>query len=138
MPAELDINAKYVAAATDNNDSKKLMIYTSDNGNEYTTLISENIGEIMGFDDFTTSSTATEMPKGLKMRYVNFKDATGNVGGSYPVGKSSEEVFQEGGTIKVARKGKADGVVCAVTGAIGEKRSLQTANDTGQDSGDNS
>jgi len=136
--AVIDINAKYVAAATDNNDSKKLMVYRSDDGNDYTTLISENIGESLGFDDFTSSSTATKMPTGLKMRYINFKDATGNVAGTYPVGKPTEPVFLEGGTVKVARKGKADGVTCAVTGAVGEKRSLQSANDTGQDSGDNS
>lgn len=134
--AVIDINAKYVANAGADNDSKKDMVYTSDTGELFVVKISEAIGESMGFADYETSTVAKEIPKGLTMRTVSFADATGKVKGSYPVGTPTTPVFVEGGTITVGRKGKADGVTCAVTGAIGEKRRILAANDTGQQNGD--
>ena len=134
--ATIDINAKAAAAASDNNDSKKNMVYLSDTGISYTVLISENIGESMGFADFETSTVAGALPRGLRMRTVSFKDATGKISGQYPCGTPTTPIFVEGGTITVARKGKAEGVVCTVLGAQGEKRTIMSAADTGQNSGD--
>lgn len=137
--AIVDINASYVAAAGENNDSRKTMVYTADDGTTvYTVDISENIGEAMGFADFTTSTVATPLPRGYQMRTVTFSDSSGKVKGTYPVGSPTTSIYVEGGTITVARKGKATGVVCQVTGSQGEKKRFAAANDTGQDSGDNS
>lgn len=134
--AIIDLNAKYAAPDSSDNDSKKTMIYTSDTGDQYAVKIGENLGEVMGFDDYTTSSIAPTAPEGLRMRTVSFCDATGKIKGQYPVGKPTEDVFAEGGVIIVARKGKATGVTCQVLGAQGEKRQFPRANDTGQQSGD--
>lgn len=134
--ATLDINALVVTQSVTENASKKKMVYTSDTGDKYWVNIDENIGEVMGFDDFTDVSIEREMPKSLKMRSVSFSDSTGKVSGTYPVGKATELIFKEGGTIKLPRKGSALGVVCAVTGAGGEKRKLASGQDTGQNAGD--
>ena len=135
--ALVDINAKYALQIAEENASKKKMIYVSDTTQRYVVTIDENIGESMGFEDFTDVSTATEVPKSLKMRTVSFSDSSGKVKGQYPVGTPSTPIFIEGGTITVARKGKAAGVVTTVIGAQGEKRTLLSAADTGQQSGDN-
>lgn len=134
--ANLDINALAVAQPVTENASKKKMVYSSDTGDRYWVNIDENIGEVLGFDDFTDTSIEREAPKSLKMRTVSFSDSTGKVSGSYPVGKSTELIFKEGGTIKLPRKGSIVGVVCAVTGATGERRKLASAQDTGQNAGD--
>ena len=135
--ALIDINAKYALQTAEENASKKKMIYVSDTTARYVVTIDENIGESMGFEDFTDVSAATEIPKSLKMRTVSFSDSSGKVKGQYPVGTPTTPVFVEGGTITVARKGKAAGVVTTVIGAQGEKRTLLSAADTGQQSGDN-
>ena len=135
--AAIDINAKYAAAAANENASKKNMIYKSDGGTDYVVLMDENIGESMGFVDFGDTSTAPEIPKSMRMRTVSFQDSSGKVKGQYPVGTATTPVYVEGGTITVARKGNATGVVCTVVGAQGEKRKLLSAADTGQQSGDN-
>jgi len=134
--AVVDINARYAAPESDNNDSKKNMVYLSDTGEFYTVSIAENIGEAMGFADFETSSVSGFLPRGMRMRTVSFKDASGKISGQYPCGTPSTPIFVEGGTITVARKGKAAGVVCTVLGAQGEKRTIASAADTGQNSGD--
>jgi len=134
--ATVDINAKYALPESDNNASKKNMVYLSDTGLFYTVLIDENIGESMGFADFEASSTSGFLPRGMRMRTVSFKDASGRISGQYPCGTPSTPIFVEGGTITVARKGKAAGVVCTVLGAQGEKRTIASAADTGQNSGD--
>lgn len=134
--AIVDVNALVVAQAVTENASKKAMVYSSDDGSQYVVTIDENIGEAMSFGDFTDASVTKAAPDGLKMRTVTFSDSTGKVKGTYPVGSAGTPIFQEGGTIKVARKGSATGVVCAVTGAQGEKRRLLSAQDTGQNSGD--
>lgn len=135
--AVLDINAKYAAQTAEENASKKKMVYLSDTGVSYVTTIDENIGETMGFTDFTDVLAVLEIPKSLKMRTVSFSDSSGKVKGQYPVGTPTTPIFVEGGTITVARKGKATGVVTTVIGAQGEKRTLLSAADTGQQSGDN-
>ena len=135
--AVLDINAKYAAQTAEENASKKKMVYVSDTTVSYVVTIDENIGETMGFTDFTDSLAVLEIPKSLKMRTVSFSDSSGKVKGQYPVGTPTTPIFVEGGTITVARKGKATGVVTTVIGAQGEKRTLLSAADTGQQSGDN-
>lgn len=135
--AVVDINAKYAAQNAEDNDSKKAMLYTADDGTtKYKVKISENIGESMGFDDVETSTVASDLPRGYVMRKVTFSNADAKVSGSYPVGTPSTPIYVEGGIITVARKGKAAGLVCAVTGSQGEKKSFNSANDTGQGSGD--
>lgn len=137
--AIVDINALYAAQDGDDNDSKKPMIYTADDGTtQYKVIITENIGEAMGFADVTTANASTPaLPKGFIMRKVTFSDSTGKISGSYPVGTPSTAIYTEGGTITVARKGKAAGVTCEVTGSQGERKQFLGANDTGQQSGDN-
>ena len=135
--ALVDINAKYAAAAASENASKKNMIYTSDSGVGFVVLIDENIGESMGFLDYTDTSSEKAIPRGMRMRTVSFQDSSGKVKGQYPVGAPTTLIYVEGGTITVARKGNATGVVTTVVGAQGEKRKLLSAADTGQQSGDN-
>ena len=135
--ATLDINAKYAAQTAEENASKKKMVYLSDTGVSYVTTMDENIGETMGFTDFTDTLAVLEIPKSLRMRTVSFSDSSGKVKGQYPVGTPPTPIFVEGGTITVARKGKSTGVVTTVIGAQGEKRTLLSAADTGQQSGDN-
>lgn len=136
--AAIDINALYAAQDSDNNDSKKTVVYTADDGTtQYSTSLTENIAEALGFSDFTNASTATPMPRGFAMRKVTFADSSGRIRGSYPVGTPSTAIYVEGGTVTVARKGKATGVVCQVTGSQGERRTFAASNDTGQQSGDN-
>lgn len=135
--ATVDLNAKYTAPDAWSNDSKKTMVYIADNGDEFFTTISENIGESFGFSDYTSGSTAQAMPNYFKMRTISFSDASGNVKGTYPVGNPDEDIYGEGGQIIVPRKGKSAGVVCTVLGAQGEKRRFAQADDTSQQSGDN-
>jgi hypothetical protein len=138
MPANININVGFAADDADDNASKKWMVYDSDDGNKYRVFMTETIGSFMGFDDLTDTnvSSTLEVPKQLKMRTVHFSNANGKVKGTYPVGKSTEIVFQSGGTITVPRRGKADGVLCFVTGCTGERRRLVYTGDTGQLSGD--
>ena len=134
--AFVDLNAQYSLPASDDNDSKKSMVYTSDAGQLYIVNLSENIGEAFGFDDQTDVSIAVEMPKGFIMRKVTFSSASGFIAGSYPCGKPTTSIYAFGGTILVPRKGKASGVTVTVTGAQGERRRFLGANDTSQSSGD--
>lgn len=134
--AAIDINALVIAQSVTESASKKTMVYTGDTEQLYSVKIDENIGEAMGFSDYEDGSGAVDIPKGLKMRTVTFSDSTGKVKGTYPVGTLGNAVFANGGTIKVPRKGSALGVVCAVTGAQGEKRKFATGQDTGQNAGD--
>ncbi len=135
--ASVDLNALYAAGNAEDNASKKTMVYESDAGVLYTVLVEEHIGEALGFADFTTSTVAAELPKGFRMRTITFSDASGKVRGQLSVGNPLAGLYAEGGTLTVARKGKATGVVCSVTGTQGEKRRFPQANDTGQQSGDN-
>lgn len=135
--ALIDINALYVAQGVAANDSKKGMVYTADNGDRFKVIVTENIGEALGFTDLTTADLLLPtLPQGFSMRTVSFSDATGRVKGQYPVGVPTAPIFSEGGTITVVRKGSVSGVVCTVTGTQGEKRRIISAEDTGQDSGD--
>lgn len=135
--ASLDMNSLYAAQDAEDNQSKKKMIYTSDAGVGYVVTISENIGEVMGFLDYTAASSEKEKPASLRMRTVSFKDSSGKVAGQFPVGTPTTPIYVEGGTILLARKGKLTGLVVTVIGAQGEKRTLLSAADTGQQSGDN-
>ena len=137
LMATLDINAKTVLQNPEDNASKKKMVYTSDAGTGYVVMMDENIGETMGFLDFTDTATEKEKPASLRMRTVSFSDASGKVKGQYPVGTPTTPIYVEGGTIKLPRKGSILGVVCTVLGAQGEKRTLLSAADTGQQDGDN-
>lgn len=136
--ANLDLNAPFAAQDAENNNSKKDMIYTSDDGTEYIVNITENIGEVFGFDDVEASDVGVvpNLPRGWRMRKILFADATGNISGSYVVGKATALIYSEGGTVRVPRKGKAVGVLCAVTGSTGEYKRFGKSFDTGQDSGD--
>jgi len=136
--ANININTGFAADDANDNASKKWLIYESDDGNQYRVFMTETIGAFMGFDDLTDANQAAtlSMPKYLKMRRVNFSDASGKVKGSYPVGKVTEDAFQEGGVITVPRRGKADGLATFITGAVGETRRFDYTGDTGQQSGD--
>jgi hypothetical protein len=133
----IDLNASFASQNAEDNNSKKAMVYTSDTGALYVTQVTENYGELLGFDDYDTTSIASPMPDGLVMRKVTYKDSSGKVSGSFPIGKPTEAVFATGGTITIPRKGKSAGLVVTVIGAQGEKRRILSAADTGQQSGDN-
>ena len=136
--ANIGLNALFALQAAENNNSKKDMVYETDDGTEYIVNITENIGEAFDFRDVVTADVGVVpvLPKGWKMRKVRFADATGNISGEYPCGKPDTPIYREGGTITVPRKGHAAGVLCAVTGAIGERKKFGKSFDTGQDSGD--
>ncbi|MCE2672041.1 MAG: hypothetical protein LW635_09710 [Microcystis sp. 53598_E5] len=137
-PANININTGFSVDDANDNASKKWMVYEADDGTKYRVFMTETIGSFMGFDDITDTNVAetVDMPKFLRMRNVHFSDASGKVKGTYPVGKRTEFVFQEGGKITVPRRGKADGVVTFVTGSTGEKKRFFYTGDTGQQSGD--
>lgn len=137
-PANININTGFAADAANDNASKKWLVYESDDGNKYSVFLTETIASFMGFDDLTDTNLAEvkDFPKFLEMRRVTFSDSSGKVKGTYPVGKRTEFVFQEGGVITVPRRGKADGLACQVTGAIGENRRFKYTGDTAQQSGD--
>lgn len=136
--AILDLNAAYAAGGIDDNDSRKTMVYTSDSGKEYSVEISEAIGEVFGFRDFVTADigNVSPLPKRAKMRQVHFTSANRKVSASYPIGKPSEPIYKEGGTVLVPRKAKAGGLVLAATGVTGEKFTLPKAEDSGQSNND--
>jgi len=136
--ANIDLNAKYTAQDVDDNNSKKNMIYTSDNGAQYVVTVTENLGESFGFDDVGTGDTGLPgLPQGFRMRVVRAVSPNGKVKQSFKVGKVGEAIYNEGGLITVARPGKSAGLVLAVVGVTGERKRLVTATDTGQASGDN-
>lgn len=141
MAAEdIDINALFAAQNVTQSNSKKDMVYTADDGKTYKVNINENMGEAMGFADYSTSTTLTGLPyvEISQMRLVHAADASGRVRQSFPVGTPTKAIFAEGGTIKIARKGSADGLILTVTGTTGEKKRIATPFDTGQNSGDDS
>jgi hypothetical protein len=136
--ATVDLNALFVAQSEEVNNSKKDMVYETDDGTEYIVEITENIGEAFGFRDVVTADVGVlqRYPARWKMRRIHFADATGNVTGSYSVGTPTALVYAEGGSVIVPRKGSASGLVCAVTGATGEYKRFGKSFDTGQNSGD--
>jgi hypothetical protein len=136
--AALDLNAKFTAPNAEDNDSRKTMIYTADNGVKYAVDLSENIGETFGFDDFTPADVGNTptLPTKFSMRKIHGVDRTGNVKNSFAVGKASEACYSEGGSVLVARKGKAAGLLLQFTGVTGESRTFPRSYDTGQQSGD--
>lgn len=134
--AVLDLNAKFSGATEDDNDSRKYMIYESDNGTLYSVFISENIGETFGFAIIGANDNVPALPPGFEMRKVYAASASGKVRQSFPVGTASTPVYQEGGVVTVARKGKAAGLALGFTGSVGEKKRFISGLDTGQTSGD--
>lgn len=139
MPAEtIDINASYLTLAAGDNDSKKDMVYTTDSGKKKVVKISENMGELLGFEDYTTSTVLTDEPfvEITQERLVHASSVDGKIKQSFRVGNPTKDIFASGGFIVVARKGSVAGVTLAVTGTTGEKKRIITAADTGQGSGD--
>lgn len=139
MAAEnIDINASVGAADVTQNNGKKDMVYTSDDGKLYKVTINEFMGEALGFADYTESTTLTALPyvEIKQMRLVHAQDGSGRVKQSFPVGTPTKSIFAEGGTIKIARKGTDAGLILTVTGTTGEKKRIATPFDTGQNSGD--
>lgn len=136
--ALIDLNAAYAAQNKADNASKKTMIYQFDDGTLTPVEIEENIGEAFGFADFTGAETTVDVAKLYKrweMRRIYYSDGA-NISGSFPVGSPSFGAYVEGGSVTVARKGKADGVLCPFTGTVGEKKTFRNPADTGQLSGD--
>jgi hypothetical protein len=134
--ADLDINAKFTAGTNADNDSRKWMIYTADDDTEYAVFISEAIGEVLGFGDVDGATDLPQLPNRFSMRRIFAQDSSSKVKQSFPVGTADQAIYGDGGTVKVARKGKADGLVLNVTGSRGESRTFVTGTDTGQTGGD--
>lgn len=136
--AALDINALFAGQDNSDNASRKWMVYTGDDATLYRVQVTENIGNVMGFIDLTgaNADSTVPLPQYFKMREVHFSDSTGKVKGSYHVGIATADIYKFGGTIKVPRRGKADGLLCYATGTTGESKRFVFAADTGQQSGD--
>lgn len=135
--ATLDLNAKYSSSPDEDNDSRKYMMYLSDSGVAYAVQISEAIGETFGFADVTDADNFPALPTGFDMRRIHAASGTGKIRQSFPVGDPTFAAYREGGTVAVARKGKAAGVVLSFTGTTGEKKRFVSGKDTGQQNNDN-
>ena len=138
--ATVNLNAPFASQPANDNNSRKTMIYFTDDNKALPVQINENYGELLGFDDYTGPiSPALAAPNYLRfeMRKVYASDSTGKVKQSFYIGKPDEPIYVEGGSIVVPRKGKADGLTLFVTGSVGEKKTFPNAGDTGQTSGDN-
>lgn len=139
MPAEtIDINAAYGLLPAGDNDSKKDMVYTTDSGKKKIVKISETMGELLGFEDYTVDTVLTDEPfvEITEERIVHASSVDGKIRQSFRVGNPTKDIFASGGFIVVARKGSVAGIILAVTGTTGEKKRIITAADTGQTSGD--
>jgi len=137
--ATVDLNAPFASQPANDNNSKKTMVYLTDDGKAIPVQINENYGEKLGFADYTgpiPAELAAPHYLRFEMRKIYASDSTGKVKQSFYVGNPDEPIYVEGGTITVPRKGKANGLVLNVTGSVGEKKSFATAGDTGQTSGD--
>lgn len=109
--------------------SIKWMNYTSDGGTLYATLIDESNGEAGGFSDVTGTGDGVQIPKYLKMRYVNAVSAAG-VKRKFYIGTVDNTLYTDGGSIT------SGGVVFNITSSRGEKTRKVLALDTAQDDGD--
>lgn len=137
--ASVDLNAPFAAQDASDNNSKKSMIYTTDDNKKLVVTVNENYGELLGFLDYTAPiPEADRAPDYLRfeMRKIHAVSADGKVRQSFAVGSPTAPIFSEGGTVTVPRKGKSAGLVLAVTGSTGERKSFATAADSGQSSGD--
>jgi hypothetical protein len=137
--ATINLNTPFVNQPANDNNSRKTMLYTTDDGKKIPVQINENYGELLGFEDFTGSIPDDQVaPNYLRfeMRRIYASDVSGRVKQSFPVGKPDEAIYIEGGSVIVPRKGKADGLTLYVTGSVGEKKTFPNAGDTGQRSGD--
>lgn len=60
--------------------SIKWMVYASDSGQQYAARVDESNGEATGFADITAANTGLpQMPRSMKMRYVNGVRVDGGV-----------------------------------------------------------
>jgi len=137
--ANIDLNAPFAQQPANDNNSKKTMIYLTDDGKAIPVQINENYGEALGFADYTgpiPSDVAAPYYLRFKMRQIHASDSTGKVKQSFFVGSPDAAIYTEGGTVTVPRKGKANGLVLYVTGSTGEKKTFAVGGDTGQQSGD--
>lgn len=130
--------------------SLKNFKYLSDDGKKYIVKIDESNGEKFGFDDVAESSTDTAgtLPRGYKMRYVNWRSDDGALSRKFPVGKPTEPDFIDGGNyeITILSGNTAVPKSGSFTYAVGEKRPIvfvpsgapsgTTATDTGLNDSD--
>lgn len=118
--------------------SQKYFKYTADNGVTYAVRLDESNAELedTGFTDLTdTDDGLTELPKGLKMRYVNcINSATGAARKIY-CGLNTAERFISGGIILLSLIGNVAGAGAflpfRITKAVGELSRLVNPIDTG-------
>jgi len=137
--ASVNLNAAFAAQDPEDNNSRKSMVYLTDDGKAKLVQINENVGEALGFADYNAPiAPADAAPDYLRfeMRRIYASDVTGKVRQSFPVGSPDVPIYVEGGTITVPRKGKAAGLQLFVTGSVGEKKTFAVTGDTGQQSGD--
>jgi len=137
--ATVDLNAPFASQPANDNNSRKTMVYLTDDGKALPVQINENYGEKLGFADYTgpiPSELAAPNYLRFEMRKIYASDSTGKVKQSFYVGNPDEAIYTEGGSIIVPRKGKANGLTLFVTGSVGEKKTFPNAGDTGQQSGD--
>lgn len=112
--------------------SLKDMIYTADNGDQFFTRIDESNGELAGFADVTVAGVpGIELPRGLKMRYINLVNVAGTRRLRIPVGTPDNDLFTG-----VASVIGIDGENFVVSSSRGEKRRRARNIDTGLTDGD--
>jgi len=123
MAIDLDLNALFVAQSKTENNSRANYWYKLDDGTFAPARgLNSNQATLFGFSQtvpaggvITTSKVVT------RFRTISFADVTGKIKGEFAIGKPDAQIYKEGGSVLVPRKGKADGVVVYAIGSQGEK-----------------
>ena len=138
--AHIDLNAPFVSQPAGDNNSLRTFIYLTDDGKALPVRLNENYAEALGFLSYTGPIPAADRaPDYLRfeLRKIHASSVDGKVKQSFAVGSPDADIYVEGGTLLVPRKGKTGGLTLYVTGSTGERKTFPTTGDTGQISGDN-
>lgn len=123
--------------------SLKYFVYTSDGGERYAVKLDESNAELTnsGFEDLLETDTSVlPMPKGMRMRYVNTKNAATGAARKIYCGKADAGLYVSGGVVLLSLIATASGLGAllpfSLTSAIGEFISRVNPADTGLLDGD--
>ena len=117
------------------------MEYQSDNGKKYAVLIDESNGKLGEFVDIPNgvlTASQTELPKGMKMRYVNMVHMATGTTRKLPLGRPGHPLISAGGSRKMPLySGSGVQMVDFVaTSYVGEKTRRIFGEDSGLNDGD--
>lgn len=122
--------------------SRKWMIYTADDGTEYSVRVDESNSEAlgMGWLDYEVGSTAQALPRGFVMRTITAQDPVSGARRQIPVGQAGASAFAIGGSILLQSfmPGATGVIAFEILSAVGEQfsQSRPRATDTGLTDGD--